>query len=130
MFLKRFSKISSIKIFLLELSLLLFSYSFKFLENRDYSIIAHQGVSVPNKIDFNRTRYGLNSKSVLKLSESRFLDNVNIKLKNELTPFPSGIYPLFYNATNVTMMEKAIIDHNNNIIVPSSLIQSFYSYYQ
>ena len=62
-------------------------YSFKFLENRDYSIIAHQGVSVPNKIDFNRTRYGLNSKSVLKLSESRFLENVNIKLKNELTPF-------------------------------------------
>ena len=62
-------------------------YSFKFLENRDYSIIAHQGVSVPNKIDFNRTKYGLNSKSALKLSESRFLDNVNIKLKNELTPF-------------------------------------------
>ena len=62
-------------------------YSFKFLENRSYSIIAHQGVLPPNKIDFNRSRYGLYSKSILQLGESNFLDNINLKLKNNITPF-------------------------------------------
>ncbi len=62
-------------------------YSFKFLENRDYNIIAQQGVSPPNKIDFNRSRHGLSNKPILKLSKSRFLDNVNMKLKNDLIPF-------------------------------------------
>tara|TARA_A100001011_G_scaffold52911_1_gene51190 strand:+ start:32834 stop:34486 length:1653 start_codon:yes stop_codon:yes gene_type:complete len=62
-------------------------YSFKFLENRNYSIIAHQGVLPPNKIDFNRSRYGLYSKSILQLGESNFLDNINLKLKNNITPF-------------------------------------------
>lgn len=62
-------------------------YSFKFLENRSYSIIAHQGVLPPNKIDFNRSRYGLFSKSMLQLSESNFLDNINLKLTNNITPF-------------------------------------------
>ena len=62
-------------------------YSFKFLENRNYSIIAHQGVLPPNKIDFNRFRYGLYSKSILQLGQSNFLDNINLKLKNNITPF-------------------------------------------